>query len=1526
MRGSSTALASLRCLIADTPKLYIRSVRYIPLAIPPSSSFAVPYLAFSFSGHPPPYSLKPGTLKAICAHAVGSGQLDPTVSLASYSALPAALDSSSKGYNIRKRRDRKAFRSNPHCSIKYGASAITPISSLHPRAAAMPSADPDKALPGGGPAPLITLKTHPPLPAFSIPHRVPDPSTDISSFKLSILRILTGQTNAQSSTKPLTYSEEVKEKAINGWKMQMLALELRQRDDLEAEEQDDDAQQDSDGGSNEMRGFELQDHHECSLIEEGDMIVVRLKPNHSLSELELPKLGPSHRYSAPAGTLTRAGTLSEPPPYSIIQPSEPSSFSSSVGAQPNANYHQHRYQDYRSAFRVVTANNVGSGHIRRTSASNTASGYAGNPTGLGQGLNLLQPSSGKGSGIKSKRRTPASATATATAAAKSNTTPKLGTSSAPLNADAPASANATEATASSSNHPSNVALAPSTVDQQHVATPPTSPRLVSGAATPASTSGAPAAPSRRNSSSVVTVQAAQRSTTAGISSSPYLNGKSPGQSPAMPATALVIGPGVQGQVGRNPNSVNAPVGSMGGAELTSSEYGNAKAFVGFTSAGGSDIRAKPRRRPSKQNSQEFTPTLADSNVLDTNASRRRPSNPSAAAADAAEKRAALLRQSSAEANETSVVGLSQRPAKERQASSSSRISRSELPTPPVLPPIQNLAPFPEFEAPLLSSRTNKERDLPPMPSAASETDNRASMVAVKTPTETKPPRLSFLRKFSTNTNNSLTTDSGNTSPVKAGFTSSRPAQATSVAVEEMDPAIKPAVEPEASQIPSLSRAERRYLEVQKALAEEREKQAEAEKLRAGEIRASQERKEKERERKESEAKKRAEEQKWEMWEEVRRRQKSGNPSTPVPPGIQRLYSGATNESGASSSKARATAQPVAAPATDNAPTHGKSVLSTSPSAGKVAAEAIGSTSATEPANGVQPDAQPAAASAGAAGSSDGDNSNGLPEQRIELGLERITRLLARLGSPHKRFPVIHVAGTNGKGSTIAYLDSALRNALDIRTGTFVSPHLVERRDCCKVDGHVVAKDIWRQAQSDVLFADQGLDIPATTNDDGQPLKSSPFELLTAQTFQAFSLLPDASRPELLLIEVGLGGRLDATNVFDDSQVLASLICPIDRDHEAFLGSKLEGIAREKAGIIKDNGLCIIADQRLEDTSPLDQLALGPLENETKQVGARAAGILDSVRNVCMSRKARLVKTYIPWKLLSLPPTKQDSWGSSIDFTPRLAPTLFLSTSGLNPPKTFVAHPHDPVMFSVPVSVERTRANLTGVCMAIQTLSSIARDEWAQDRWEDLRTRIMWGLRDDPEANLRMRESINAVKWDGRCSWHKVDGIDVLVDGAHNAASAVALREYVDNCLAARSLSLQTGGKGKSRSGSTGPPQYELTYVFAFSDGKDYEAMVRALLEHPSDLVERQNVALTTFSPPEGMPWVRSVELQEALATLKKVAAEVDVGELRTFESIKEAISWAAKGRGKGPVVVAGSLYLVADMYRLLQQQGLHPVP
>lgn len=280
MLRQNLAGATRRCPSFDTSK---SCCRLVPLCFAAQqihqggSKFAI-----SAGIHPHCRSYTPRTDVAsrTYAHLLDSSRVSSIFAFGSLRAQATSRYFASEGSRLRQ--------------LRISASVLPPA--FDRLALTMPSADPNRALPGGGPAPLITLKTHPPLPFFSIPHRVPDPSTEISSFKLSILRILTGQTNAQSSTKPLTYSEEVKEKAINDWKMQMLTLELRQRDDFEAEEQSGDSDQVG-ATSGEMCGFELQDHHECSLIEEGDQIVVRLKPNHKLEELELPKLGPNHRDS-----------------------------------------------------------------------------------------------------------------------------------------------------------------------------------------------------------------------------------------------------------------------------------------------------------------------------------------------------------------------------------------------------------------------------------------------------------------------------------------------------------------------------------------------------------------------------------------------------------------------------------------------------------------------------------------------------------------------------------------------------------------------------------------------------------------------------------------------------------------------------------------------------------------------------------------------------------------------------------------------------------------------------------------------------------------------------------------------------------------------------------------------------------------------------------------------------------------------------------------------------------------------------
>lgn len=170
-------------------------------------------------------------------------------------------------------------------------------------------------------------------------------------------------------------------------------------------------------------------------------------------------------------------------------------------------------------------------------------------------------------------------------------------------------------------------------------------------------------------------------------------------------------------------------------------------------------------------------------------------------------------------------------------------------------------------------------------------------------------------------------------------------------------------------------------------------------------------------------------------------------------------------------------------------------------------------------------------------------------QEIELSLGRIERLLARLGNPHLNLPpLIHVAGTNGKGSTCAFL-RAMVEAAGLRAHVFTSPHLVRFNERVRLAGTLISDD---------AFADTLERVAAALGDD----QITHFEATTAAAFIAFSETP----ADLLILEVGLGGRFDATNVVADPVVC--VISPVDYDHKQFLGDTLEEIAGEKAGIIK----------------------------------------------------------------------------------------------------------------------------------------------------------------------------------------------------------------------------------------------------------------------------------------------------------------------------------------------------------------------
>jgi dihydrofolate synthase/folylpolyglutamate synthase len=192
---------------------------------------------------------------------------------------------------------------------------------------------------------------------------------------------------------------------------------------------------------------------------------------------------------------------------------------------------------------------------------------------------------------------------------------------------------------------------------------------------------------------------------------------------------------------------------------------------------------------------------------------------------------------------------------------------------------------------------------------------------------------------------------------------------------------------------------------------------------------------------------------------------------------------------------------------------------------------------------------------------------------FDLSLERIGRLMVRLGNPHERMPpVIHIAGTNGKGSASAFCRSILE-ASGYSVHVHTSPHLVEWHERYRIGrrgepGRLV---------SDRLLAD-AIERAAAANA-GQPI--TVFEILTAAMFLLFSEQP----ADVAVVEVGLGGRFDATNII--ASPAASLIMPIALDHQAYLGDRVELIAVEKAGIIKQERPVVIGFQ--PDDTALDVL-------------------------------------------------------------------------------------------------------------------------------------------------------------------------------------------------------------------------------------------------------------------------------------------------------------------------------------------------
>lgn len=409
---------------------------------------------------------------------------------------------------------------------------------------------------------------------------------------------------------------------------------------------------------------------------------------------------------------------------------------------------------------------------------------------------------------------------------------------------------------------------------------------------------------------------------------------------------------------------------------------------------------------------------------------------------------------------------------------------------------------------------------------------------------------------------------------------------------------------------------------------------------------------------------------------------------------------------------------------------------------------------------------------------------------IELGLGRIARLVQQTPLT---WSAIHIAGTNGKGSISAYL-SHLLSAGGVRCGRFTSPHLIDKWDCITIGERVVQESLFRKIESQVKQRDEKLGIGA-----------SEFELLTATAFEIFN----HEQVEVGVVEVGMGGRLDATNVL--SNVLVSVIAKIGMDHQAFLGSTLEEIAREKGGILKPGVPCVI-----DNTN--EPGVIQTLSGLVQELGIDANFVSPDKVEEQIPALAQLFKTW------DLEPHQEEN-----------------------------------------------------MCSAVSALRiALAR------------------LRPQTDASSLLPR-LSEVRWPGRLESVVLHPLiartqPVLLDGAHNPQSAAVLGRYVDRKLRAHSRN--------------------VTWVIAASSGKDLAGVFCSIIR-PGD-----NVATAEFGPVDGMPWVTPTKAADLAKTIESIP---EIGQVKSFQGdLLPAIQWASEISPEGPVVIAGSLYLVSDIHRLLR--------
>lgn len=402
---------------------------------------------------------------------------------------------------------------------------------------------------------------------------------------------------------------------------------------------------------------------------------------------------------------------------------------------------------------------------------------------------------------------------------------------------------------------------------------------------------------------------------------------------------------------------------------------------------------------------------------------------------------------------------------------------------------------------------------------------------------------------------------------------------------------------------------------------------------------------------------------------------------------------------------------------------------------------------------------------------------------INLGLERIKNLLERLGNPHLNVPIIHVAGTNGKGSVCAYLSSILSQA-GYRVGRYISPHLVDWTERLSINQQPIAQADFLQVLQQVENAILPDEVPPTL-----------FEIVTVAAWVYFA----QQKVDIAVMEVGLGGRLDATNVCD--YPLVSVITSIGLDHQEYLGSTIAEIAFEKAGIIKPNCPVVV----------------GILPPDAQQV---------------IQQRATELNAPLTW----------------------VKPAVWVKQNGLQPTANYQGLEYPlPLLGNI---------QLINSAIAIATIQILH-----QKGWQISENALIQG--------------IEKAQWPGRLQWITWKQHRLLIDGAHNPAAAMALRQYVD--------SLEVSS---------------ICWVMGMLSTKDHTDIFKALLR-PGDQLYLVPIPNHPYADPE------------QLATLAKSLCP-DLKHYQTYPTLISALDTAIQDENTLPIL-CGSLYLLGDFFQLLEK-------